>query len=127
MCVCPEFFLAPDDIVKRAGAMTQMSCQYDAEGTAVTWDKDMTFVTPGTSCDCQFVGNGLLRFNNLTAMDSGTYTCNANVENFPACSATLRLAGALVFLCMYVCVCVCVFVCFCECVCMYKSGEKGVG
>ena len=114
VCVCPEFFLAPGDIVERAGEMTLMSCQYDAEGTGIiTWDKDMTFVKPGISCDCHVEGNGLLRFNNLTAMDSGTYTCNANLEDFPACSATLRLAGALVFLCMYVCLCVFVNVCAC--------------
>ena len=71
-----------------------MTCNYDeAAVVTISWDKDTTSVTPGDTCDCDIVANGQLRLNNVSAMDSGEYTCYANIASFPRCSATLRLAG----------------------------------
>ena len=73
-----------------------MTCLYDEEGSeVVTWDKDMTSVDPGNTCGCQIAGNGLLRFDNISSADRGTYTCNVQMGpgSFKSCSAMLRLAG----------------------------------
>ena len=95
----PAFHMRPEDVVARAGQAAMMTCLYDEAGTEViTWDKDMTSVAPGSSCDCIIMENGyVLQFNNISLDDVGRYTCHLQVgpSDFQSCSAVLKLAGEL--------------------------------
>ena len=91
--------MRPEDVVARAGHAAMMTCLYDEAGTEViTWDKDMTSVAAGSSCDCVIEENGAyLQFNNISLDDVGRYTCNLQIGpgDFRSCSAVLKLAGEL--------------------------------
>ena len=98
-----EFHLRPENVVARAGDMATMSCLYDEDGVMIiTWDKDTTSIIPGTTCDCSIVGNGNLKFNNVSLGDVAEYTCNVMTDfgSRKACSALLGLAGELALGCV---------------------------
>jgi hypothetical protein len=90
--------MRPENVVARAGETKMMTCLYGETGTEViTWDKDMTSIAPGSSCDCVIEENGAyLQFNNISLDDVGRYTCNLQMGagDFRSCSAVLKLAEA---------------------------------
>ena len=88
------------DVVENAGGMDFMECEYDDLPLTLFWEKDGTSIGTGLSepCDCQVTSNGtrsILEFNNISADETGEYTCSVLVGHGDTrrCSANLKLAG----------------------------------
>ena len=90
--LCTEFTTQPQDVVARAGTMDFMECVYMDPNLAVSWEKDGIY---DQSCDCQVTSDGTLEFNDISAEETGEYSCFVQIAFgvSRSCSAYLRLAG----------------------------------